>query len=806
MELPNKQQELRRIPCPQIIFATQPEGYPFEKSSRLKVELLMSLLSIRFFNKFRLKYWLLALFVFLITIGFLGLVSKSMKTADSSPIPIAVVAALSGEQAEVVAGEEMVHGVQMYVDMVNHKGGINGHPLKLLTFDDRADEKVAEQRAPEIAESPAVVLLGHRSSASSEAGAKVYGAAHLPTITGTANTDTITLNNPYYFRNTYTRSSLNTVIGVYTNIVLKLNTATVIEYEKYGKKLAQEFETAFTQSGGKINSKLTIDPNPQQRDQSIQKIVDNLAADHNPGVVYFSLRDEKEAEKLLVALKRRGLKLPIMLGQALSREDFAKRFENYPEERQQPGFFTDGLYATAPLLFDSAGVDAQEFAETYQKRYGKSPSYVGTKYYEAAILAIDAIRNANLETTANSRDRDREKVYAALKQINNRPQVMSRGLTGPLYFNAARSSDQPARVGQFHNLRLLSAPQQFTPLTHAEQVDLPRELQAENVVQAGNQYYWRQRVVYTGIDVNKLSRIDQSKSSFMINFNIWLRYSGDDKPLAIQFPDAVANSLNPTAPIFDPKTPLKARSVEGLNYRLFQVAGEFKNSFDLRDYPFDAQKMTVRFLNTHLSSERLIYVIDTLGLKLLRTDLAQQKRAFSGLQLWQFKDMQYAQDVLRSTSTQGDPALFESNVQTDYPGFSLAMRFQRHALIFLIKNLLPLGLLTLVAYSTLYFSYSLSVPRILATCSVLLSGIVLLLSINNQLPEVGYTIALEYTFYVFFFLCVFSIVITTLGEKLEKAGRKEAVQRLNLFARVFFPIVVLLCVAAFGTNYSQSLM
>jgi branched-chain amino acid transport system substrate-binding protein len=168
--------------------------------------------------------------------------------------------------------------------------------------------------------------------------------------------------------------------------------------------------------------------------------------------------------------------------------------------------------------------------------------------------------------------------------------------------------------------------------------------------------------------------------------------------------------------------------------------------------------------------------------------------------------MQYAQDAIRSTSTQGDPALFESKVQTDYPGFSLMMRFQRHTLIFLIKNLLPLGLLTLVAYSTLYFSYSLSVPRILATCSVLLSGIVLLLAINNQLPEIGYTIALEYTFYVFFFLCVFSIVITTIGEKLDKAGRKKAVQRLNLFARVFFPIVVLVTIAVFGATYSNSLI
>ena len=450
-----------------------------------------------------------------------------------------------------------------------------------------------------------------------------------------------------------------------------------------------------------------------------------------------------------------------------------------------------------------------EFVSLHKKAYDSLPSDVGAAYYDVARIAVRALQNADVQNTPASHKEDRQKVRDQLEKIKSRD-VALKGLNGPIYFDVTHDNTPPVRIAQYVGQHLISAPVQFSPIADLSGIDLDREVKAGNILhlkyKLKDQYFWRQRVVYTGVEMNKLSRIDQNKSSFTANFNVWLRYSGDDEPLAIQFPDAVTNSLNPAAPIFDAKTPLKARTVGGLNYRLFQVAGEFKNSFDLRDYPFDSQKMTVRFLNTRLSSDRLIYVIDTLGLMLPKTDLEQQKRAFAGLQLWQFKDLQYAQDAIRSVSTQGDPALFESKAQTDYPGFSMVMRFQRHTLVFLIKNLLPLGLLTLVAYSTLYFSYSLSVPRILATCSVLLSGIVLLLSINNQLPEIGYTIALEYTFYVFFFLCVFSIVTTTIGEKLEKAGRKGAVQRLNLFARVFFPIVVLLCVAVFGSTYSNSWM
>ena len=699
------------------------------------------------------------------------------------PIPIALVAPLSGEEA--IAGEEMVHSVQMYLDTVNQKGGINGHPLKLLTFDDRADEKLAKQEAPAIVNSPAVVVLGHRSSALSEAGGKVYGAAHLPAITGTANTDPVTLNNPYYFRNTYTRSTLNTVLSVYAKLVLKLDTASVIQYEKYGKKLAQEFEAAFIKSGGTIKRKLTIDTEPKQQEQSIQAIVNELAADPNPGIVYFSLRGEEEAEKLLVAIKRRGLKLPIMLGQALAREDFAKRFEQYPEERQRPGFFSDGIYATSPLLFDSGGVDAQEFADTYQKRYGKIPSYVGTKYYEAAILATVAIRNANLQVTANSRDSDRQRVYAALKKINNR-NVAPLGPTGPLYFNATRNSDQPVRVAQFQKRVFVSAPQQFETIFNPERVNVQRELQAGTIVQIGNVYFWRQNVVYTGIDITKLNRIDQKSSSFSADFYLWFRYVGDAGLNNIEFPGG-SNPL-PQQPLFDPAKPIKSFQTNGVNYRLYQVQGEFKNNFDLRDYPFDRQKLTIRLQNLRTPSDRLIYATDTLGLQLSRTTTDEERYSSS---LWQYKGIRYAKETVSTTSTKGDPRLFDGNNQVDYPGLSATITVQRHPLAVLGKTALPLLLLALVPLMTMFFSEKIVKERAAVTVTALIAGTVLLANAYRQLPEVPYTVRIEYLYYAFFGLSLFSIWIAIIGDHLNLNGHKVMAKRLDWVARVIYVATML---------------
>ncbi|OLP17939.1 hypothetical protein BST81_12855 [Leptolyngbya sp. 'hensonii'] len=749
------------------------------------------------------KYGALAIAALLFVVLLATFFPRSPKTTSGPPIPLAVAASLSGEGAS--GGEEIVQSVKLYVDAVNRDGGIKGHPIKLLTFDDKGTVDGAKQVAQDIVKSPTLVLLGHRSSDASIEAGSLYQENQLAAITGTANNEKVTADRPYYFRMIYTNSKLANVLSIYAQQVLQQKQASII-YDQASSNEQRQSERLKTALGSKgtVKHLWALDSEPTRRKQSIQKIVKELAADPESGILFLTLTKEDLAEELLVAIKRQGLNPPLMGEQALSRESFARRFEKYAEEKKTPGFFTEGMYVPSPILFDSAGVDAQEFLSNYQRAYGKSPSYLGAKFYEATIAAVDALRKADLKGTASDLQRDREQVQQALTALNS-PKVALPGLTGPLYFNDNRSSDQPVRVAQFHGYQLISAPQQFTTVNNPEKLDLPREVKAGHIVQVGDQSFWRQRVVYTGIDLNKLGRIEQNKSSFSADFYVWFRYKGDDVPSEIEFPDAVSNSVNPTAPIFDAKTPLKAKVINGLNYRLYRVRGDFKNSFDFRDYPFDIQRLAIRFDNPHLSNDRLIYVIDVQGLKLPKPETVQRK-PFQGLQLWKFKDMAYVQDTTRSTSTQGDPDLFQANQQIDYPGFSVRMTLQRKTLVFLSKNLLPLLLLTLISYCVLYFPYSMFVPRIMAPASTLLSGIVLLLAFNNQLPEISYSVALEYVFYTYFLLCLIPVVVTVIGVGLEKDGKKAALWTLDVSARILFPLIVMSLIAIYSLNYSDRLV
>ena len=84
-----------------------------------------------------------------------------------------------------------------------------------------------------------------------------------------------------------------------------------------------------------------------------------------------------------------------------------------------------------------------------------------------------------------------------------------------------------------------------------------------------------------------------------------MRFAGeDDAPTHIEFPALLDKAA------FDPSRPLRTGQEDGLNYRLYRVSGDFKANYDLHDYPFDVQKLALRFQNTERRRELMTYVID----------------------------------------------------------------------------------------------------------------------------------------------------------------------------------------------------
>src|SRR4029077_3118327 len=98
-----------------------------------------------------------------------------------------------------------------------------------------------------------------------------------------------------------------------------------------------------------------------QRQPALDAIVTTLAHSARPGLIFLAMLDT-DARQVIVALRRHGITTPMMGTDSPGSDSFADSFASYPEERSQPGYFTNGFYASSPLLYDSAPADVQSFS------------------------------------------------------------------------------------------------------------------------------------------------------------------------------------------------------------------------------------------------------------------------------------------------------------------------------------------------------------------------------------------------------------------------------------------------------------
>ena len=716
------------------------------------------------------------------------------------PIRIAFANSLSGPSAP--AGTESLVATQLAIDEVNAKGGVNGRPIELVLFDDASNPAVARANAQAIADSPCVAVLGHYLSSASLAAAPAYKDARIPALTGSAAADDLTSGNEYYFRALSPISAQARSIAEHLRAVMREPRVRLVHtLDAYGRSFAREFTAAYPAEQLRVFG-LDVAPG---RIGSMDAALEAAAQEPGPGIIVVGAAADYIAD-IVKALRRRGIKGTIITTQGAGRESYLKNFVNEPEEKAHPGFFSENLYAASSLIFDSAGAAAQVFAADYKAKAGTSPSWVGGGAYDAARLMIDALKRAaahhrfmgqGIQKRSDSKAADRDRMRLALAAIDS-PKSAVVGLTGLLYFNANRDIPRPIRMGVFHYGRFVTAPLQLVRIDQPAGIDLAAEQEKGHVIAFEDRRYWIQRVVYTGIDIIRVSRIDVKQNSFNADFYLWMRFAGDDEAQThVEFPALLDRGA------FDPTRPMQAGQEDGLSYRLYRINGDFKARFDLHDYPFDTQQLRLHFQNTEQRRELITYVIDRFGLRLADDASSRaEDGAYSGLPLWRFLGLNYFVESLSSGSTLGKASLFGAEARTEFAGFDAAIMLRRSSAIYMLKNLLPLFLLVLVVFATLFFPETMFRERVTIPVTSILASAVLLVAVNSQIGDVGYTVVVEEMFYIFFVLCLMAILAGYRHEKLRDSGRKRVAIVLDHVAQVIYAGTVLAIIVVLYRRYA----
>ena len=132
------------------------------------------------------------------------------------------------------------------------------------------------------------------------------------------------------------------------------------------------------------------------------------------------------------------------------------------------------------------------------------------------------------------------------------------------------------RIGRFHGALFESAPVQLVPASNPSSAEIASGAMVD--MGAGS-FARRQQVVYTGVFLNEIPRLDVAQSSSTADFYLWIRFArgagaGAADPTDVDFPDLVRGS-------FDAKRPAEEGDLDdGTSYRLWRVRGDFKNDFD----------------------------------------------------------------------------------------------------------------------------------------------------------------------------------------------------------------------------------
>lgn len=726
---------------------------------------------------------------------------------SSAPLIIAMVTSYKGEQES--PGLEAWQSAKLYIDFVNQqKGGVNGHQILLeqlndeTTYTDKREQSIADQ----VSKSRSLLVLGPVYSAMVPKKINdIYKKARIPLITGSISSDALTTENPFAFRLRTTTSLQGQYSATYVRQILGLSTASILRLQSdnaYGEPLAKAFTTTFTSQGGIVYDLPII--------QNAQDVVSKLAHDPNPGIIYLAMTDLQKARDVIVSLRQSHITAPILCSAAIDSDLFPTLFAS-------PNV-TDGIYASAPVIYDSAPDAAQAFASQYLNTYGRVPGWYGAQYYEAAQVAVQALQDAHVQGTPASVSNDRMSIVQQLEKMDS-AQSGVEGLDGVLYFNNQRNEGvSRTRFGQFWHGRLRSLPIQLVPVSNPDAVDLPGQMRAGEIIKAGDQYFWKQRVVYAGIDINAVSSVNVTAEAFTVDFYLWMRYSvGDDKATDITFSNASNVSFDPAQPqssqiVNDTTLPLINTSGSGqpLQYRRYHITGDFKATYDFHQYPFDQQQLNIGFQNTRLTSEHLVYAIDAPGLR-VKADNAvhcSDTTAFQALSSWACQNigMQYASDTFSSRSSLGDPQFFDQRAQTDYSGLQVTMTVQRKALAYLVSHLLPLVLLILLVYTSLFLPLKHLGERLTLTVSALLAGAVLLLSINSELPDIGYVVSLDYIYYIFFVLCLLCTVVPMFMEWLYEQKHVVATRILDVGLHFIYLAAVAITIAYYLITYGSRLV
>jgi branched-chain amino acid transport system substrate-binding protein len=294
-------------------------------------------------------------------------------------------------------------GIDLAVEEVNAKGGVDGRPIRIRYVDDHRSGALGAVVAESLVNDQSVLaVIGHVNSPALLAAAHLYDG-HLVAVSSAATAPELSGISPWVFRLVPSDSLSGRAIGRFAGSLRPGARAAILyENDAYGRGLSRAFLSAFN---GTIIASEPLDEKPTTFEPYVAYLK-QVKAD-----VVFSIGLERVGIALLTEAKRQRLDAAFIGGDAWAgiTADSAT---------------AEGAYVGVPFTDADPRRNVRTFVGQFRARWGVSPAQDGAMAYDATRLLIEGLM-------AGARTRAALRSYLA-GLTSAQPY---QGITGPISFS-----------------------------------------------------------------------------------------------------------------------------------------------------------------------------------------------------------------------------------------------------------------------------------------------------------------------------------------------------------------------------------
>jgi branched-chain amino acid transport system substrate-binding protein len=340
----------------------------------------------------------------------------ALSCGGEKAVQFGAVLPLSGNAQ--VYGLAIQKGIDLAMKQVPTMEGLPVTNVTMVTEDSASDPEQAAQKLRDVLAGGAIAVVGGVTSAEALAMVPVADEADRVLLSPSASSQELSGVSRNFYRIFPSAEAEAVALSNHTVNTLQVkNLAVLADATAFGQGLAKNFQENYERAGGKVVEVLTFEPDTTDLAPLAQQVLalERQAAGasrEQAGFAVFVAAAGDDLANALRTLRREGYQARILASSALASSDVLKA----------AGEAAEFVYF-AQTPFDAAATEEPmaSFAAAYQAEYGEPPTFYAAHGYDAVMVFLQALREANSHLAIDFRN--------GMRAIANFP-----GVTGSIQF------------------------------------------------------------------------------------------------------------------------------------------------------------------------------------------------------------------------------------------------------------------------------------------------------------------------------------------------------------------------------------